>query len=70
MPTKVVSAVHGWTSEDYTMVPSIKEFKALQAEIRGLRREIAAMKSSGSALERSVKSMQGSVAPLKIPCVL
>ena len=65
MPTKVVSAVHGWTSEDYTMVPSVKEFKALQAEIRELRREIAAMKSSGSALERSVKSMQGSVTPLK-----
>lgn len=65
MPTKVVSAVHGWTSEDYTMVPSVKEFKTLQAEIRGLRREIAAMKSSGSALERPVKSMQGSVAPLK-----
>ena len=51
MPTKVVSAVHGWTSEDYTMVPSVKEFKALQAENGQLKRELNAIKSSASLLE-------------------
>ena len=65
MPTKVVSAVHGWTSEDYTMVTSVKEFKALQAENSQLRRELTAIKSSASSLERIVKSIQSSVTSLR-----
>ena len=65
MPTKVVSAVHGWTSEDYTMVPSVKEFKALQAENGQLKRELNAIKSSASLLERTLKSLQSNVTALK-----
>ena len=64
MPTKVVSESH-MTGDDYTMVPSVKEFKTLQSEIHELKREVTVLKSSGAAFERVVKSIQGSVTILK-----
>lgn len=53
MPIRVVTLSH-LTGDDTTLVPSVKEFKALQAEIK---RELTAFKSSASSLERMVKSI-------------
>ena len=64
MPIRVVTNSH-LTGDDTTLVPSVKEFKALQAENSQLKRELTAIKSSASSLERMVKSIQSSVAALK-----
>ena len=64
MPIRVVTISH-LTGDDTTLVPSVKEFKALQAENSQLKRDLTAIKSSASSLERMVKSIQLSVATLK-----
>ena len=64
MPIRVVTNSH-LTGDDTTLVPSVKEFKALQAENSQLKRELTAIKSSASSLERMVKSIQSSVTALK-----
>lgn len=64
MPIRVVTNSH-LTGDDTVLVPSVKEFKALQAENSQLRRELTAIKSSASSLQRMVKSIQSSVVALK-----
>ena len=64
MPIRVVTNSH-LTGDDTTLVPSVKEFKALQVENSQLKRELNAIKSSVSSLERMVKSIQSSVTALK-----
>ena len=64
MPIRVVTNSH-LTGDDTTLVPSVKEFKALQAETSQLRRELTAIKSSASSLQRMVTSIQSSVVALK-----
>lgn len=64
MSIRVVTNSH-LTGDDTTLVPSIKEFKALQAENSQLKRKLTAIKSSASSLERTLKSLQSNVTPLK-----
>ena len=56
MSIRVVSAVHGLTSEDYTFVPSTDEFDELSETVKELSRHVTDVSTSMKAVDRRMDS--------------
>lgn len=64
MSTKVVSAVHGLTSEDYTWVPSTDEFEKLSESVNALSRKVTSVSTSMKAVDRRMDSQDKKLASI------
>ena len=64
MSTRVVSAVHGLTSEDYTFVPSTDEFDELSETVKELSRHVTDVSMSMKAVDRRMDSQDKKLASI------
>ena len=64
MSTRVVSAVHGLTSEDYTFVPSTDEFDELSETVKELSRKVTDVSTSMKAVDRRMDSQDKKLASI------
>ncbi len=64
MSTKVVSAVHGLTTEDYTWVPSTKEFEELSKSVNALSRKVTDGSMAMNAVDRRMDSQDKKLASI------